>query len=153
MKLKSRFIFVLFAVLLTSSIAYGCTCELPSTRRAFNGSKYVFQGKVIAVKENDITFEIEKSWKGNLKKQVSVDAEPNAFTGSCGDGFAFELNETYVVFIRGSDLITINSCTNNFHITPTPNPAKFDKPIDHQKRVLGKLNSSFFRFWSSIYPF
>ncbi len=154
--IKKRIIqafFILCGVGCGNLAIYSCTCELSSTRKSFKRSKFVFIGKAIDVQGNSVRFDIVKVWKGPVQKEIIVDAEPNAFTGDCGDGFAFEREEKYVVFIDNDELMTGNSCTPNFHVTPVPQSQKYDKSTEYQKTILGKLNSSLFRFWANMNPF
>ena len=148
-----RLLLISGMILIGPILAVACTCEYSSIRAAFKHSKIVFRGKAINVSDGDVTFQIEKIWKGKLPKEVKVRVEGNAFTGECGDGFAFENGETYAVFLHSRELLTINICTRNFHITESPNPRKFDKTVAYQKNVLDKLNDPLFRFWARIYPF
>ena len=94
-------------LLLASPAVFACTC-LPHAgepiqkvvAKARNESRAVFSGTVVAIdrKPGDLSvavrFEVEKFWKGALKKEVTV------FTGIGGGdcGYVFEVGQRYLVY-------------------------------------------------------
>lgn len=98
-------------VLIASTGAFACTCDLPSPGKtlkqqvseARKKSKAVFSGEVVEVIEDPqmayvkVKFRVEKSWKSVLTNEVIV------ITGRGGGdcGYRFEVGARYLVFAYG----------------------------------------------------
>lgn len=154
MKKLFPFIFTLLLLIFGNSVVFGCTCVEVGTREEFKRNKIIFQGTVAEVNGNTVKFTVEKIWKGSKQNIITINAYPNKFTGECGDGFAFEKGEKYVVFIYDDKkLIEFTQCTSSFRVTSTPERDKFDKSVKFQRKTLKNLNDPLFKFWARIYPF
>jgi hypothetical protein len=67
------YISVLFAVLFVSShTAVACRCAMPTVKGAFNNSRLVFSGTVVAIESDGVTFSVNQLWKGDTSGQVKV---------------------------------------------------------------------------------
>jgi len=67
------YISVLFAVLFVSSrMAVACRCGMPTVKGAFNNSRLVFSGTVVAIESDGVTFSVNQLWKGDTSGQVKV---------------------------------------------------------------------------------
>lgn len=99
------FILTIVALLLLDSSAFACTC-LPSENatKELGQSAAVFSGKVLEVRRNqqetgvftrvEAVFEVERVWKGDEKRAISV------FTSSQSSacGYGFKKGEAYLVY-------------------------------------------------------
>lgn len=104
-----KIIYTIIFLLTISIDSYACSCIQVSTQEAYDLSDYVFQGNVLKVEDDMVTFNIEKIWKGNDDLTITLPF----FSGQeslCGIGFA--INEQYL--IGGSDLEDLNLCSPFF---------------------------------------
>jgi hypothetical protein len=63
----------LFAIALVSShTTFACSCCMPTVREAFNKSKLVFVGTVVAIESDGVKFKVNQSWKGVSSTVVKV---------------------------------------------------------------------------------
>jgi hypothetical protein len=68
------YISVLLAVLFVSSrTAVACRCAgMPTVKVAFDNSRIVFSGTVVAIESDGVTFSVNRLWKGATFGQVKV---------------------------------------------------------------------------------
>jgi hypothetical protein len=97
-------VFALAGLLWGATPAAACDCDRPDLKEGLERSVAVFSGKVTKIVEDKeanrktITFEVEKVWKGDVKKTVNV---TTAFSGdSCGFDFAAKGEDTFLVFAK-----------------------------------------------------
>ncbi len=118
MLMKNKII-LLFSVCLIFLVfntgGYACSCLPPSSpAQELDKSTAVFSGKVIEIKKHEqkkaageydpftaveAVFEVEKSWKGIDKKQVSVFTSSNS--ASCG--YNFQKGQSYLVYANADE--------------------------------------------------
>src|SRR5689334_2619539 len=116
-------IIVLFMLL--SGARYECVCiqdphrtqdQIRSDRKkAFDNSKAIFEGKVVAIDPQTVTFQLNKRWKGGNSDVVTLST--GAVKGVDGTfipkecGYQFTLGEVYLVFAADfGENIEANSC-------------------------------------------
>lgn len=98
MKIMKRVSVLAVLILMNASIGYACSCIGPANaKEGLAKADAVFSGRVIKSDSYEYEFEVERIWKGKIKKdRITVAASaPNT---SC----AIELNqgEQYIVFAR-----------------------------------------------------
>lgn len=105
------FLLILFASLMFSpDPILACSC-LPtkSVAQELKQSTAVFTGKVIRIKRHkqsenifasvEVTFRVEKAWKGLKRKTITVFTSSN----SAACGYGFRENQIYLVYANGND--------------------------------------------------
>lgn len=117
---------ILIALLcIYSSNAFACECVALSPERAseyLSQSKAVFVGKVTRIQEQpathterlkyedrQITFTVEKAWKGVNTKQVTIRGKTGQRQACIG--YTFETGKRYLVFTDAETLSVDNSCS------------------------------------------
>src|SRR6185436_8030140 len=95
------YISVLFAILLVSSrTAVACRCAgMPTVKGAFNNSRTVFSGTVVAIESDGVTFSVNEFWKGARSGQVKVYVRD--LRTSCDPGV--EVGRTLLVYAYPGD--------------------------------------------------
>lgn len=94
------YILVLFAVLFVSShTAIACRCAMPTVKGAFNASKIVFSGTVVAIESDGVTFNVDQLWKGATSGQVKLYVRD--LRTSCDPGVA--VGRTLLVYAYPGD--------------------------------------------------
>lgn len=83
--------------------AYSCSCApSPDPLQALDEATAVFSGRVADISQHrgrlTVTFDVDQQWKGETAQRLVVTT--SASTAMCG--FAFELNEAYLVYARDS---------------------------------------------------
>lgn len=108
------FSFVLAAHLFFDfSTASACSCALPGSPVAeAHNADAVFSGKVIGISsigsdEQQVTFDVDRTWKGinSATKTVST----SAYGSMCGNGYA--VGESWLVYATGGSKLSTNSCS------------------------------------------
>jgi hypothetical protein len=161
-----RFFSVLALLLSISLPAYrsviACTVNIESFRKNFRHSKQVFLGEIVAIDQvkteelpkeireahqdykflSKITFNVEHSWKGDRKKQIT--AYSTMFC-TCPNRFDyFSIGEKYLVFLDKNAYF--DSCNLN--------NSKADSTDDEIfKGMVRRLDRFWFRTWARTYPF
>ena len=94
------YISVLFAVLFVSSrTAVACRCGMPTVEWAYNNSRIVFSGTVVAIESDGVTFSVNQFWKGATSGQVKVYVRD--LRTSCDPGVA--VGRTLLVYAYPGD--------------------------------------------------
>jgi hypothetical protein len=116
------YILGIFAFLVfTNTETYACSCIqrdeplIKQVSRAKKDSNAIFSGKVIKVTPNPekhevvVKFRAEKSWKGNVSRQMTISTGENS--ALCG--YNFEVGKSYLIYASGADAKTLqtNLCT------------------------------------------
>ena len=112
-----------------------CRCMLPEktpsdnefakiAERQFENAIAIFSGEVIALSETEVTFKLEKVWKGNIKDEYKmstgvryIDEKTTSFS-SCD--YTFGKAEKYLVFAfktEHNDVQTYNCSLTQFYKT------------------------------------
>jgi hypothetical protein len=77
------------------------------------GAVAVFSGKVIEISSsgnydrNTVTFDVDKTWKGNNDPIIVVSADPDY--SSCGN--SFDLGESWLVYAYGKSKLSTSVCS------------------------------------------
>ncbi len=152
MKHFFRVNFILILLFSLYQVGYSCTCKAPSQRKTFEKAKAVFVGQVAEIKQSndktvadllgmskvyDIKFKVEKSWKGNKNREITVVSD-NGHLGC--DGYPFKIGEKYLVYAKGENLVIVGNCERTVPIAASSDDIK-------------NLNNSGFRFVSRLLPF
>lgn len=92
-----------------------CSCVMPPPpEEALNSADAVFSGEVVDIVDNKgmlngngvtVYFEVDESWKGINKSEVSVTTGYN--DGDCG--FPFEVGQSYLVYASTGDMYRSNA--------------------------------------------
>jgi hypothetical protein len=126
------YISVLFAVLFVSSrTAVACRCGMPTVKWAFNNSRIVFSGTVVAIKSDGVTFSVNQLWKGATSGQVKVYVRD--LVTSCDPGVA--VGRALLVYAYPGDSrfpLVAASCRRTRVLTKR----------DHETKELDRLRSS-----------
>ena len=94
------YISVLFAVLFVSSrTAVACRCGMPTVEWAYNNSRIVFSGTVVAIESDGVIFTVDQLWKGEAPARIKVYVR-NLVT-SCDPGVA--VGRTMLVYAYPGD--------------------------------------------------
>jgi hypothetical protein len=94
------YISVLFVVLFVSSqTAVACRCGMPTVKWAFDNSRTVFSGTVVALESDGVTFSVNQFWKGATSGQVKVYVRD--LRTSCDPGVA--VGRTLIVYAYPGD--------------------------------------------------
>lgn len=112
-------------ILFSKSKVYACSCAGGDAKEKLERSTVVFVGKVIdkgGTKKfqhgrlREYTFEVDKAWKGDDEKHVTIYSYDGS-SASCG--YDFVTNQTYLVYsYQGNDnLIQTNLCSGNIPIS------------------------------------
>jgi hypothetical protein len=117
------YIFGIFAFLVfTNTEIYACSCiqrgnetVAQQVGKAKNEARAVFSGKVLEVIKNPGEYEVtvklkvEKSWKGNVPRQITV----STATDSAMCGYNFEVGQSYLIYASGTNInnLQTNICT------------------------------------------
>jgi hypothetical protein len=95
--------YIISVVLLVASLtqvdpAAACSvfCRPQSVSEEASHSDAIFVGRVVKVTQNRTTFDVSRSWKGQVGKTFVLD---NLFT-ECFNSHNFKLDQTYLVFAR-----------------------------------------------------
>jgi hypothetical protein len=161
-----RFFYVLTALFVLISLGNqqltACTVHIGSFRKTFRDSKRVFLGEIVALDKfkmeelskqirekhpdykflTKVTFNVERSWKGDRKKQVYL---YSTMICDCPTRYDyFSIGKKYLVF---SDKNTYFNPCDVYN-------AKVDSTSDASvKNEIRRLDSFQFRIWARIYPF
>lgn len=142
--------FLLFAFFGIVSVS-ACTC-VSLERDAFRNSKTVFLGTVVDSVENmeiknyvaKVKFSVEKTWKGENRKEIEIYAEtPNFPTGMCGD-FGFEKGKKYLVYAETDRLLVQTSCAPSF---------QYEGNSAYEQKRVKQLDSFWYRLYARVNPF
>lgn len=110
-------------------LSVACSCLPPTFEAQIKASTAVFTGKVVSSKHNgeqlEITFELDKRWKGPSVKNIVVHTSEN--TASCG--YPFEANRVYLVYASGKEKLEVSLCSRT-------------KPVTEAKEDLDQLEVS-----------
>ena len=69
--MRFRIFLLLAFTLTTGSVGYACTCGVEdSPKIRFDQAKIVFSGAVIEVNRNAVKLAVEKTYKGNIEKEI-----------------------------------------------------------------------------------
>jgi hypothetical protein len=91
---------VLFAVLFVSArTTMACRCAMPTVKGAFNNSKIVFSGTVVAVESDGVIFTVDQLWKGAASERIKVYVRD--LRTSCDPGV--EVGRTLLVYAYPGD--------------------------------------------------
>jgi hypothetical protein len=125
---KARIVYVGLFFFLAPSV-YCCECETPSQSKAFRKASAVFVGKVIDIRDSNVsivegsnysvavTFEVSQYWKGTRNLQLTIHTEQGAL--SCNP-FKFELGKEYLVYAREKQFIVWIGCSRSLPLSATP---------------------------------
>ena len=84
-----------FVIALTpSQPTLACSCGMPTVNEAFEKSKLVFAGTIIAIESDGVTFKVTQSWKGATSNVIKVYVRD--LGTSCDPGVA--KNRTLLVY-------------------------------------------------------
>jgi len=108
---------VVLSTLAFTTAAQACRCKRPpEPKQALEQASVVFAGKVIEIKQvnrqNHVTFEVLKIWKGEIGKKVTV--ATSISSAACGYSFTKQGDGTYMVYCNHSKKtkqIWTNICT------------------------------------------
>ncbi len=97
-------------------------------RKQFEESYAIFSAEAIAVGRGKVMFRVEDVWKGELPRELTMDAaidpseDPTAFTSSCD--YFFKSGKKYLVVAYGSSVATMMTkpCTSTGEIPPDRRP-------------------------------
>jgi len=92
-------------------------------RREFEQAYAIFSAEAVAVGRDSVTFRLEDVWKGDLPRELSMEAAPDpnvyptASISSCD--YVFKAGTKYLIFAYGSSVATMQtrSCTPTLDIT------------------------------------
>jgi hypothetical protein len=87
--------FVFALLLVASNENFACACIGPATaREGLKRANSVFLGRVVAVNEDNYTFNVETVWKGASNKQIVV----RDWHSGTDCAFNFKIGSRYLVF-------------------------------------------------------
>lgn len=139
---------VLTLLLFCASRALACSCDDINYRREFAKAKAVFIGKALEYKDNPnvkqdgflvVRFNVEKSWKGAKQSEITL---PTGMGLVCG--FYVEPGKKYLVYAYGKEMYMPTVCSASRTIVTDE---------VYESKQIKQLNSSWFRFFSRIFPF
>lgn len=155
--MKAIFQISIFFILLTfgASLAYSCDCDWQSARQKFRDADAVFVGEVLDFKERtgvntnkdfelfpyEVTFKVEKQWKG--KRQSEITAFAGLKGGGMCEGFDMPVGKRFLIYApRKSGQLLINRyfCSGNW-------------AAESAKGEIQKLGNFFYRTYTFFYPF
>lgn len=155
--MKAIFQITIFFTLLTicSSLAYACECDEWSQRRKFRDADAVFVGEVLEFKERagintnkdfeffpyQVTFKVEKQWKGKRQSEISAFADLKG--GGMCQGFEMPVGKRFLIYAprkSGQLLVRRSFCSPN-------------EDADLAKDEIKNLSNFFFRAYTFFYPF
>lgn len=108
----------------SSTLAFSCSCSSGTQDERFERAKAVFLGEVTAFKKRteklskdfdfypfDVTFKIEKQWKGEKLSEIFALASHD-WEGMCGD-LDLRVGERFLIyaFRRGGRLLILRDCS------------------------------------------
>ncbi|MFM9903916.1 MAG: hypothetical protein ACKVQJ_05015 [Pyrinomonadaceae bacterium] len=138
----------LMLLLFCTSSASACSCDEINYRREFAKAKAVFVGEALEYKDNAnvkqdglliVKFKVVKAWKGAKQSEITI---PTTFGLACG--FYVEPGKEYLVYAYGKEMVMPTVCS----------PSRTIVTDDiYDEKQLKQLNSSWFRFFSRIFPF
>lgn len=138
----------LTVLLCCASSALACSCEEINYRREFAKAKAVFIGEALEYKDNPnvkqdgfliVKFKVVKSWKGAKQPEITI---PTIFGLGCG--FYVEPGKEYLIYAYGEKMVLPTVCSASRTIISDD---------DYEEKQIKQLNSSWFRFFSRIFPF
>ncbi len=154
MVFRSTLLFLLLAF--GSSLAYSCTCDLPSQRERFRKANAVFVGEVLELKKRSeigttdnlkdfpyqVTFRVEKQWKGKRQSEVTALSDYEEL-GLCNDLY-LEVGKRFLIYAprKNGRLIVYAKCGPN---VPANN--------EYTDEEIERLNNFFFRVSSFLFPY
>lgn len=139
---KIAFILSILFLLAASEKSFACSCMLNTkplktqVKEAFDSSSAIFSGEVIEITSKDefavnIKIKVEKSWKGNLSKEIIMTTAKDS--AMCGYGF--QVGQKYLVYAYGKmDALSTNICSRT---TGAGNKSDI-KYLDKLKKVKNK---------------
>lgn len=150
-KILLTFIFTLGILLsLGGTNVYACCCRKEPTNleedfrnavaREVAASDFVFSGRLVEKKKNHLIFEVENSWKGDLKNKVTFfyipknaagDDNREYFFDSCA--FIFEAGKSYLVYAK----VTLNGLVESV-CSRTNFVDKASRDVDELNRLRGR---------------
>lgn len=140
-----------FVLMFCFQAADACTIVInPSLRKDFRLAKDVFLGEIVSVEKKDkfytTTFKVKKSWKGNDSKEIAVEALNHC---ACPRrSFDFQVGKQFLV------MTVYDEYDEKPSFTPCMEYAfQIDENSERAKKVLKRLDNSWFRAWAKIYPF
>jgi hypothetical protein len=115
---------IIASFVLSTHVAYSCSCEPPSQKKVFGWSSAVFYGEVVDIWESDVPlfddqpkvgsyavkFKVIEYWKGVKGSETIVHSDLGGL--SCHQ-FAFTKGKRYLVYAEGKNLIAITGCTRS----------------------------------------
>ena len=138
-----RISFLLSLLFFVAPAVYSCECETPSQAKAFKSASAVFVGKVVDIRDSDVsivegssysvavTFEVSQYWKGARTVRVTVHTDQGAL--SCNP-FKFEPGKEYLVYARQKQFIVWTGCSRSLPLTATPGITKELNALGKSKR-------------------
>jgi hypothetical protein len=116
----------LIIMLFATYHVYACSCGPPrpisldkQVEEAVNQDEAIFLGKVIRIGRKDsifteVVFQVDRVWKGNLFKTVSVDSGFTVF----GCKYPFKVGESYLVYAYGDkEYLGVDNCSRMEKLT------------------------------------
>jgi hypothetical protein len=120
---------VLLTLLYGPAPALACSCAPPPPpKKALEGAKAVFVGKVTEIKEDEntfeyvVTFEVQSTYKGVSTKKVQV----RTATSGAACGYGFGKGKSYLVYCGGKDQLRASLCSRT-------------KPIEKAKEDIAEI--------------
>ena len=147
-KLFLQISFSLALLLLCASTAFACSCPDVKYRKEFAKATAIFIGEALEYRDNPnvkqdglliVKFKVEKSWKGAKQSEIVI---PTRYTFPYICGWYVEPGKRYLVYTYGKEMIMPTGCSAS-----SPMNSGY---VDDQ---IKQLNSSWFRFFSRIFPF
>ena len=151
MKRASRLVLAAFLLSLSAPAAYACSCADFSVRQKFRAADAVFVGKVLELSPTQpsedfplamylVKFEVEKSWKGGLGREVMAVADFD-MPAMCGD-LKLAVGESYLIYAprKKGRLQVLTDCGPNRNV----------KDAGEEMKRLGRFR---LRLLAGLYPF
>ena len=108
------------SIIVKPSKVFACDCIGPGTpNEELARSTAVFSGKVISINRSlsgyayNVTFDVEKIWKGVSEKNIVVSTSISG--ASCG--FGFKEGEKYIVYANGEKSLSAGLCSRTHLLT------------------------------------
>ena len=156
MRINTRILVFLIAILLLPESVLCCTCVYGSLKDRYRRAEAVFVGGFYDFEESEKpniqnyrdglpVLLVKRQWKGIQKELVAVDFDfPQKSGGTCPVFYRFEDAVDYLVFAYGKDLRVTVECSDTQKLTTT---------YGNVHKEISKLDSRWFRFKGWIWPF
>ena len=151
-----RVALLVLTITLGSSLAYSCTCGMPTQRARFRNAHAVFVGEILEMKQRagveadeslkdypyQVTFRVEKQWKGKRQSEITALSDYEEL-GMCNDLY-LEVGKRFLIYAprKRGQLIVYAKCGPN---VPANN--------EYTDAEIRRLNNFFFRTYASLYPY